>query len=302
MAYAETTEGMVAFVRGCGKRNLGTECEISSFCGLRGCSSVVAPPPPWRHFRLIGSIEPYNRQSTRPSAPLRTFADKIAAHLTLATRTAPRLLLPAIAPRLFSPTMPPTTRRRTTAAAVPPKSVDNVKSAAVTDAPAAKATPVNDRTSKKRPLSQAFPASKASTSISKAAPMAKSPKKKAVTAATPVEAAPPLPVLSEDEVRLCTTIPFPRLSFPLKEGTEHLVQADPRFRTLLRRIPLRVFEEFTDEHLETESAGDGEDKVQPRAKDLDLFKTLVTSILGQQVSWLAARAILYKFTRLWFPE
>lgn len=107
-------------------------------------------------------------------------------------------------------------------------------------------------------------------------------------------------MLSEEEARLCTTTPFPRLSFSLHEGTEHLIQADPRFRSLLRRIPLRVFEEITDEPLDREAAGDGE--VQPRAKDLDLFKTLVTSILGQQVSWLAARSILYKFTRLWFPE
>ncbi|PWN19866.1 DNA glycosylase [Microstroma glucosiphilum] len=198
--------------------------------------------------------------------------------------------------------MPPTTRGRTTVTAVPPKPADNVKSAAVSDSSTLKATPAKARASKKRPLSQAFPASKASTSLGNGAPSTKSPKRKAATAATAEEAPPPLPALSEDEVRLCTTIPFPRLTFSLREGTEHLIKADPRFRSLLRRIPLRVFEEFTDEHLEQETAGGGDDKVQPRAKDLDLFKTLVTSILGQQVSWLAARSILYKFTRLWFPE
>lgn len=37
-------------------------------------------------------------------------------------------------------------------------------------------------------------------------------------------------------------------------------------------------------------------------KDLNLFKTITTSILGQQISWLAARSVLYKFCRLFFPD
>lgn len=32
------------------------------------------------------------------------------------------------------------------------------------------------------------------------------------------------------------------------------------------------------------------------------FKSLVTSLLGQQISWLAARSITHKFTRLFFPH
>lgn len=35
---------------------------------------------------------------------------------------------------------------------------------------------------------------------------------------------------------------------------------------------------------------------------LNPFKSLATSILGQQVSWLAAKSITYKFVRLFFPE
>ncbi|CAO1622647.1 unnamed protein product [Sympodiomycopsis kandeliae] len=96
----------------------------------------------------------------------------------------------------------------------------------------------------------------------------------------------PLPLLSAEEVQLCTTTFLPPLSFSLSDAKDHLVRSDVRFKSLVRRIPMRIFEELDD--------------ASSPPKELDLFKTLVTSILGQQVSWLAARAILYKFIRLWF--
>lgn len=120
-------------------------------------------------------------------------------------------------------------------------------------------------------------------------PASTSPAKKVRKTKTKSEPSEPdveLPLLSEEEIARCTTIAMPSLPFDLAHGKEHLVAADVRFKRLVERIPLKVFEEIS---------GEG-------GKELNLFRTLVTSILGQQVSWLAARAILYKFTRLWFPE
>lgn len=151
----------------------------------------------------------------------------------------------------------------------------------------ARATPA------KRSLEQSFQPSKPSrvlkqTPVANAAQDARSPsgspaKRKKATVTVSQEA--PLPLLTAEEVQLCTTAAMPNLPFDLTHGKSHLVRADPRFKPLLERIPLRVFEELDSE-----------------AKDLDLFKTLVTSIMGQQVSWLAARAILYKFIRLFFSD
>lgn len=44
---------------------------------------------------------------------------------------------------------------------------------------------------------------------------------------------------------------------------------------------------------------------EDRSASLDFdssLRSLVTSIIGQQVSWLAARAITHKFTRVFFPS
>ncbi|CAO1615478.1 unnamed protein product [Parajaminaea phylloscopi] len=154
-------------------------------------------------------------------------------------------------------------------------------------------------TASKRTLAQAFPPTKkasgaplASRKVSKVvnvppppSPSANTtPPKRAATAKAQPDS-PPLPILAASEITACTTAQVPSLSFDVNVGKRHLVDADCRFAPLLERIPLRVFEQLDEE-----------------GKELDLFKTLVTSILGQQVSWLAARAILYKFTRLYFPE
>ncbi|KAK0565282.1 hypothetical protein OC861_003829 [Tilletia horrida] len=94
---------------------------------------------------------------------------------------------------------------------------------------------------------------------------------------------PPLVFLSEEEARLCTTVPRPALTFSVEEALDHLISADVRFERLRSKVGLRSF-------------------TSKSTKPLNLFQTLVTSILGQQISWMAARAILYKFTRIWWPE
>lgn len=62
----------------------------------------------------------------------------------------------------------------------------------------------------------------------------------------------------------------------LPTALSHLSAADPRFARLSERVPCRPFL-GTDGH-----------------KD-DPFRSLVTSIVGQQVSWLAARSITKRF-------
>lgn len=44
------------------------------------------------------------------------------------------------------------------------------------------------------------------------------------------------------------------------------------------------------------------DGVSPLTRRILYFRSLVSSIIGQQVSWLAARAIQHKFQRLFFPH
>ncbi|WWC70143.1 uncharacterized protein I206_104090 [Kwoniella pini CBS 10737] len=70
----------------------------------------------------------------------------------------------------------------------------------------------------------------------------------------------------------------PTLSFSLPDAIAHLSRVDPRFGLFFTHLPCRPFV-----HLEP----------------IDPFRTLVTSIIGQQVSWLAARAINNRFRALY---
>lgn len=94
---------------------------------------------------------------------------------------------------------------------------------------------------------------------------------------------------SEEDCLTRTTVPFPALPFDFEHARTHLCSVDHRFERLFHKIPVRCYEEALDA-----SASD--------TKDLNLFKTVTTSILGQQISWLAARSVLYKFCRLFFPD
>ncbi|KAF8609027.1 DNA glycosylase [Ceratobasidium sp. AG-I] len=71
------------------------------------------------------------------------------------------------------------------------------------------------------------------------------------------------------------------LSFSFDDAKKHLIKADSRFDRIFAELPCRPFE-----HLEP----------------VDPFQTLVVSILGQQISWLAARSIKHKFLRLFDPS
>jgi len=70
----------------------------------------------------------------------------------------------------------------------------------------------------------------------------------------------------------------PTLSFLLPDAVSHLTGHDPRFGHFFEHIPIKPF--------------------QPPLEAIDPFKTLVTSIIGQQVSWMAARAINKRFKEL----
>ncbi|KAG6820969.1 hypothetical protein H0H93_008598 [Arthromyces matolae] len=71
------------------------------------------------------------------------------------------------------------------------------------------------------------------------------------------------------------------LTFSFEEGKKHLISVDHRFYDLFSKMPCKPFE-----HLEA---------VHP-------FRALATSIIGQQISWLAARSVKHKFVRLFDPS
>ncbi|KAI9442125.1 DNA glycosylase [Lactarius indigo] len=99
--------------------------------------------------------------------------------------------------------------------------------------------------------------------------------------ATKVDAAEgvPRPLISPSGKELA---PLPaELTFSLEDAKNHLIQADCRFGDVFSRLPCKPFE---------------------RVEGIHPFRTLCSSILGQQISWLAARAIEHKFLRLYFPE
>ncbi|KAI6157683.1 DNA glycosylase [Pisolithus tinctorius] len=71
------------------------------------------------------------------------------------------------------------------------------------------------------------------------------------------------------------------LTFSFEDAKAHLINVDPRFTELFEQLKCKPFE-----HLE---------QVHP-------FRSLVQSILAQQISWLAARSITHKFLRLYDPS
>ncbi|KAH9931148.1 DNA glycosylase [Epithele typhae] len=71
------------------------------------------------------------------------------------------------------------------------------------------------------------------------------------------------------------------LTFSFDEARKHLIDADPRFEEVFRKCTCKPYEEL--------------ERVDP-------FRTLAHSILGQQISWKAARAITHRFVRLFDPH
>lgn len=75
---------------------------------------------------------------------------------------------------------------------------------------------------------------------------------------------------------------YPTLSFDYEEAKAHLINVDPRFKDLFAKYPCRPFEHGLD-------------------IPLDPFRTLCTSIISQQISWKAAKAITTRFVALYRP-
>jgi len=71
------------------------------------------------------------------------------------------------------------------------------------------------------------------------------------------------------------------LSFSFDDAKQHLTGVDYRFKDLFNKMECKPFQQL--------------ERVHP-------FRALVTSILGQQISWLAARSINHKFIRLFDPS
>lgn len=74
----------------------------------------------------------------------------------------------------------------------------------------------------------------------------------------------------------------PALRFNYADAKAHLIKDDARWRDVMNAMPCKPFE--------------GDDS------PFNPFRVLVSSILGAQISWLAARAIQHKFCRLFFPH
>lgn len=112
------------------------------------------------------------------------------------------------------------------------------------------------------------------------------PKKARTTKRAPAAPAEEPPLLTREESALCTTLQQPKLPFDLDMARAFLCDKDPRFEPLFQQLDLKMYNELRDGEL----------------KELNLFRVLTTSILGQQISWLAARSINYKFCRTFAPH
>ncbi|GAA6019187.1 hypothetical protein JCM11491_001410 [Sporobolomyces phaffii] len=80
-----------------------------------------------------------------------------------------------------------------------------------------------------------------------------------------------------------TVLLHPELKFNYPDAKHHLIQSDPRWKPVMDQLECKPFQ------------GEQSDPFDP-------FKSLVSSILGQQVSWMAARSIQHKFCRIWAPH
>ncbi|SCV73358.1 BQ2448_7284 [Microbotryum intermedium] len=100
-------------------------------------------------------------------------------------------------------------------------------------------------------------------------------------------AATPTPILAcvpAAREQVPTVLLHPPLSFSFEEASAHLHSVDQRWGPVIQSLRCKPFQ-----------PSDAEDVFDP-------FRSLVSSIIGQQVSWLAARSILHKFQRVFYPD
>ncbi|KAF8503093.1 DNA glycosylase [Gautieria morchelliformis] len=140
-------------------------------------------------------------------------------------------------------------------------------STVVSASAAAKPRPSRSRQKSKRTIEEA--------DASEPSPSPQIVKKARVTAPSTVVATQALPSSETNQVLPAV------LGFSFEAAKQHLINADARFEGIFKQLPCRPFEQL--------------ERVDP-------FRTLVTSILGQQISWLAARSITHRFIRLYFPS
>ncbi|KAG0700712.1 DNA glycosylase [Suillus ampliporus] len=117
----------------------------------------------------------------------------------------------------------------------------------------------------------------------KKTPRAKKSKSSDKNAATPLTSdasipppPPPLQNVPEEEILVPAV-----LTFSFEEAKAHLIRADHRFEDIFAKLKCKPFEFL--------------EQVHP-------FRALVQSIVGQQISWLAARSINHRFIRLYDPS
>ncbi|KAG1730782.1 DNA glycosylase [Suillus lakei] len=114
----------------------------------------------------------------------------------------------------------------------------------------------------------------------KKTPRAKKAKSSDKIAATPLTSDAFIPPPLQNEPGEKTLVPAV-LTFSFEEAKAHLIRADHRFEDIFTKLKCKPFEFL--------------EQVHP-------FRALVESILAQQISWLAARSIIHRFTRLYDPS
>ncbi|GAA5887947.1 hypothetical protein JCM5296_001506 [Sporobolomyces johnsonii] len=131
--------------------------------------------------------------------------------------------------------------------------------------------------------------------VKRSAPPPSTPRKRSKQSTAPASPyVPPTPKTAEAIVRLAkqaeeeaeqdgAALKAPELKFKYEDAKRHLISVDARWGVIMGKLKCKPFE------------GEQNDPFNP-------FKSLVSSILGQQVSWLAARTIQHRFVRLFFPH
>ncbi|KAF8210270.1 DNA glycosylase [Mycena galopus ATCC 62051] len=119
-----------------------------------------------------------------------------------------------------------------------------------------------------------MPATRASTRSASTTPMKRKLESAEVLSSPKKPKPSPKPVIS---AATGTTV----LTFAFEDAKQHLINADHRFEDIFSRLECKPFQ---------------------RLEQLHPFRALASSILGQQISWMAARSIKHKFIRLYDPS
>ncbi|CEH16568.1 3-methyladenine DNA glycosidase [Ceraceosorus bombacis] len=112
----------------------------------------------------------------------------------------------------------------------------------------------------------------------------------------------------------------PRMTYSFDVARRHLEEADVRFKSMFSTVDMTRFKPFLaaaqegapepaisqdDDQWNMISGNDDAEVQQDRAngvEEIDLFRTMTTSIIGQQISWKAAKAVIWRFCSIFHPE